>query len=120
MAKKSAEEEDKKYVYLVQELLPSNTPTKYYTVAESENRRRGVRQLQAGNPRHLLVIHSTVSQVEPGTVQKIHLHEQFIELCVFSIHHGGKCWYYCRSEREMKSKFRIALKGISTEDCRIE
>ncbi len=43
------------------------------------------------------------------------------ELSVFAFHHGGgKKWYYCRSEGEMKSMFKNALVGISTEDCRIE
>ncbi len=121
MARKpSASEENKKYVYLVQELSPSNTPTKYYTIAESENRRRGVRQLQEGNPRHLLIIHTTRAQVMAGTEEKIRKHEQFVELSVFAFHHGGKKWYYCRSEGEMKSMFKKALAGISTEDCRIE
>lgn len=117
MAKPSKQKEAK-YVYLVQELSPSNTPTKYYTVGESENRRKGVKQLQMGNPRHLQVIRSTTLQVAPGTEDLVH--EQFTSLNVFAIHHGGRKWYYCRSEGEMKSKFSEALGGLETEDCRVE
>ena len=106
-----------KFVYLVQEVSPSNTPTKYYTVGESENRRKAVKQLQVGNARHLQIICCT-SQVDPRTEGLVH--EKLKSLDVYAIHHGGRKWYYCKSEKEIKSMFKKALPGILTEDCRID
>lgn len=107
-----------KYVFLVQEQSPSNSPTKYYAVGEAENRRKGVKELQVGNARHLQMICSTAAQVDAGTEDLVH--EQFTSLNVYAIHRGGKKWYYCRSEGEIKSKFKKALSGMVTEDCRVE
>ena len=110
--------QEEKYVYLVQEVSPSNTPTKYYTVGEAENRRKGVKQLQVGNPRHLQMISSTKLQVAQGTEDLVH--KQFISMNVHGYHHGGTKWYHCKKEREIKLKFREALLGTEIENCHVD
>ena len=54
---------EKEYIYLIQECKPDGSPTGFYKVGRTDNKKRRVKELQTGNPRHLVMIACTRNKV---------------------------------------------------------
>lgn len=115
---------DKKkvYIYLIQE-YDGIAPTHYYKAGRTTHKRQRMQELQTGNPRHLMMICCTVSQVDSRNEGKIH---QFFKEGVDGIEWcqdreiGGLEWYHSdRGAAYVKEAFREGL-GLKTEDVQVD
>ena len=112
---------EKKYIYLIEEQDESKSPTGYYKAGRTNNKKQRMRELQTGNPRHLVMIHCTKNQVNESREDDVHDYlngADGIRHCK-ATEDGGTEWYFTQGDSVMKRSFKKGLGEVSSEDVYI-
>ena len=105
----------KKFIYLIQELDETMSPTGYYKVGSTGGRKRRMRKLQRANPRCLLMIHCTKSKVDASRVEAVHDYMHATGGIQPATEEGGAEWYITQGDSDfMKRSFEKGLGEVLT------
>ena len=105
----------KKFIYLIQELDETMSPTGYYKVGSTGGRKRRMRKLQRANPRCLLMIHCTKSKVDVSLVDAVHDCLHATGGIQPATEEGGAEWYITQGDYDfVKRSFKKGLGEVMT------